>query len=372
MEFQRTKFAETVEILRSTASACNELAASIIIVNHNGWDDLNRCLQSLQITRLDKVEVLVVDNRSFYDAYQPLQEQFPFVRFIRSEVNLGFGAANNLGAQLAYGRILAFLNPDTVVEPGWLAALTKAIDADPSVGIATSRILLMNKPDCVNACGNDLHISGLALCRGMGKPVRSRSNEIKQVAAASGAAFAMRRDLFKAIGGFDETFFLYQEDTDLSIRVQMAGYRCIIVPESVIYHDYQLNFGPRKTFFQERNRYLMLIKSFHWRTLIVLLPALILSEIITWGFVILFDRSRIQNKLFAYAWALYWWQEIMQKRSATQKIRRTKDLDLLRRMTPYLDFGQACGNQFLVHVAHLIFDPLFVLVHSIALVIVDW
>lgn len=372
ISFQRTQFTDTLAMLRSPEFITVELAASIIIVNYNGWHDLERCLRSLQQSQIDGCEVIVIDNCSTDDSPRKIEDHFPHVRLIRSGINLGFGEGNNLGAKLAQGRVLVFLNPDTAVERGWLSPLLTALEEDPQAGMATSCILLLNDPARVNTCGNDLHLSGLALCRGMGQPVASRPNIKKRVAAVSGAAFAVRRELFEAVGGFDETFFLYMEDTDLSLRVQLAGYHCVLVPESVVYHDYSLSFGPMKTYYQERNRYLMLLKSLRWRTLLLLAPALILSEVITWGFVLLRDRARIRNKLFAYAWILFWWREIMQKRAETQKQRRVTDRSLLHITTAHLDFAQAGGSPLIARLAHLVFDPIFSALRWSALALVWW
>lgn len=370
--FQKNELIEALGLICPPVLVTAELAASIIIVNYNGWHDLERCLKSLETSQLTDCEVIVVDNSSTDDSPEQIERTFPYVRLIRSASNLGFGAGNNLGAQIAIGRVLVFLNPDTTVTPGWLSPLLTTVEADPQVGMATARILLMNDPDRVNTCGNELHLSGIAFCRGMGKPLASRSNDIRQVAAVSGAAFAIRRELFHQIGGFDEAFFLYMEDTDLSIRVQLAGYKCLFVPDSVVYHDYTLTFGQMKTYYQERNRYLMLIKSLHWPTLIVLLPALILSEVVTWGFVLLRDRSRIRNKLFAYVWVLFWWREIMQKRAQAQKQRRVSDRSLLHLTTAHLDFAQAGGNPLTARLAYWIFEPVFTALRWSALALVWW
>lgn len=380
--FLNTRFAETLAFLRSPENIHTQLAASIIIVNYNGWQDLERCLRSLEASQSQDCEVIVVDNCSTDDSPEKIKSTFPHVRLIRSNINLGFGAGNNLGAQIAQGRVLVFLNPDTTVQPGWLDPLLRALDEYPQAGMVTSRILLMDTPDQINTCGNDLHLSGLALCRGMGQckdvdqPIDHNDEKLPvkvvRVAAISGAAFAIRKELYESVGGFDDTFFLYMEDTDLSVRVQLAGYHCLYVPGSVVYHDYQLSFGPMKTYYQERNRYLMLLKNLRWPTLLILLPALILSEVVTWGFVLLQDRKRFRNKLFAYAWILFWWKEIMEKRAATQKLRRVSDRSLLRMTTPYLDFAQASGSGLISQLAHLVFDPLFAILRWAALALVWW
>ncbi|MDY0020535.1 MAG: glycosyltransferase family 2 protein, partial [Anaerolineae bacterium] len=265
---------------------------------------------------------------------------------------------------------LIFLNPDTEVMPGWATALIAALEANPQVGLVTSKVLLMQTPEQINTCGNAVHITGLTLCRGMGMPRQHYAGH-ETVNAISGAAFAMRRELFEALGGFDEIFFLYMEDTDLSLRARMASYQCLYVPDSVVYHDYQLTFGPQKTFYQERNRYLMLLKALKWPTLLVLLPALLLAEGITWGFALLNDRAHLGNKLRAYAWIIEHWQSIMECRRQVQALRRVRDRDLLREHAYKLDFEQVHSGM-LAHLAGAFFNPLFWALHRLILTLVWW
>jgi GT2 family glycosyltransferase len=297
-------------------------------------------------------------------------QRYPEVALLRSEANLGFGPGNNLAARHAAGEYLAFLNPDTEVEPGWLEALIAALETDPTAGLATAKILLIDDAGRINTCGNDMHLTGLTLCRGMGD-VRSTYAEPAEVGAVSGAAFAMRRDLFAALGGFDESFFLYVEDSDLSLRARLAGYRCLYVPGSVVYHDYRLHFGPQKTYYQERNRYQMLLKSLRWRSLLLLLPALALAELVTWGFVLLREPRRLAGKLRAYGWILGHWEQIMAQRCRVQALRRVPDRVLLRQTTYCLDYGQV-GVGLAARLAQTVFDPLFFLWRQLLLALVRW
>ncbi len=333
------------------------MKASVIIVNYNSLRHLERCLPALLPASGSGTEVIVVDNASQDGSAELVGRCFPQVRLVCSPENVGFGAGNNLGARQARGEYLAFLNPDTVVDPGWLAALIAALEADPGAGLATSKILLLNEPQKINTCGNDIHISGLTLCRGMGRPA-AEYNQPEAVDAVSGAAFAMRRDLFEALGGFDESFFMYMEDTDLSLRARLAGYRCLFAPASVVYHDYTLHFGPRKTYYQERNRYLMLLKCLRRRTLLALLPALLLAEVVTWGFVLTRQRRNPGNKLRAYAWVIGHWREVRAARRRAQALRRISDRQLLASARHDLGYEQT-GPGWPAKAAHLLFDPLF-------------
>ena len=365
-----TPLAGSEDLCSGTGGRKPSLKASVVVVSYNHRPYLPACLHSVLQSEGQDLEIILVDNASTDGSASYVEQAFPTVRVIRSETNLGFGHGGNLGAAQARGRTLAFLNPDTVVEPGWLDALLSALEADPQAGLATSKILLLNDPQRINTCGNDVHLTGLTLCRGMGLE-SSALAEPQEVGAVSGAAFAMRRDLFETLGGLDETFFLYMEDTDLSWRARLAGYRCLYVPSSRVQHDYALRFGPQKTFYQERNRYLLLLKSLRWRSLIVLMPALLLAEIVTWGFVWLREPRRWANKVQAYRWVLSHWGQVMEVRRRTQALRRVRDRELLALTTYRLAFEQSAGGP-LPRLASLVFDPLFFLLHRLTLAVIRW
>ena len=205
--------------------------------------------------------------------------------------------------------------------------------------MTTAKILLMSIPDRINTCGNDVHITGLTLCRGAGRS-KDTFTEPEEVAAVSGAAFAVRRDLFRMLGGFDEDFFIYMDETDLSCRVRLAGWRCLTAPGSLVWHDYNLRFGTQKIFLQERNRYQLIIKNFRWPTVAVLLPGLALAEAITWGFILLFGSTHWRKKLQAYEEIILQRREILNKRRVVQSLRKRNDREILRLMGWNLDFFQ--------------------------------
>ena len=330
---------------------------SLVIVSYNNRAEIEACLRSALRSLGQADELILVDNASSDGTAELAESSFPGLCILRPGNNLGFGAGSNLGALHAQGEYLAFLNPDTTVEPGWLEALLSALQDDPQAGMAASKILLLDDPQRINTCGNEMHISGLTLCRGMGQPEHSFSN-LEQVSAVSGAAFMMRRELFETLGGFDENFFMYMEDTDLSLRARLAGYTCLYVPGSVVYHQYTLRFGPRKTYYQERNRYWMLLKVLRKRTLLALLPALLLAELVTWGFVILRERRNWGNKLRAYADVFRHWKQLSLARRQTQALRRVSDCRLLAHAQYHLGYEQT-GHGVFPSLAHWIFDPLF-------------
>lgn len=342
--------------------------ASIITVNTNEKHRMLLYMPSVWATR-GNFEVIIADNGSTDGSIEYIEERFPMTRIIRNGKNLGFAGANNRGAEHARSNILVFLNPDTTVEPDWLVELLRPFK-DPRVGLTTSKILLMPDPQKLNTCGNNVHISGLTLCRGMNQPRENYPNS-EEVAAVSGAAFAIRREIFEQVGGFNESFFIYLEETALSLESWLRGWRCVYAPKSVIHHDYALRFGPRKVLFQERNRYLLQLQLYKWPTLIVLLPTLLLAEVVTWGFVITRDRGNWTNKFKAYAGVIGNWPAVMAKRRLNQSQRKVTDRVMLKHTTHQLDFGQVAKGG-LGGLAACVFNPLFWLLRAITLALVHW
>lgn len=329
-----------------------------------------RCLHSVLRAIGTDTELIVVDNASSSATADRIEAEFPRATLVRSPSNLGFGAGCNLGARRASGGYLVFLNPDTHVESGWIEALIDPLERDPRAGLSTAKILLSDAPDRINTCGNAVHITGLTLCRGFGAP-RSALGDPEEVPAVSGAAFAIRRELFHTLGGFDEDTFLYMEDTDLSLRARLAGWGCLYAPSSIVFHDYSLRITPRKVFYQERNRYLMLLKCLRWPTLFILLPALLLAEVLTWGFSLWSDRANLGNKLSAYGWVIRHWLQILRKRRAVQALRRSSDRALLVASGSSLDFSQA-GRGLVPRAARLVFNPAFFVLRTLVLILVWW
>ena len=356
------------------AESDRPLRASIIIVNYNGGAKIIKCLEALLKDAGHDAgsiaEVIVVDNASSDGSAEQIEVRFPGLKLIRAGKNIGFGAGNNLGAKHARGNSLVFVNPDTTVHEHWLSALLDPVDEPGARVLATSKIVMGNDPSRINACGNRVHLTGLTLCRGLNSPAEG-FNTIEEVDAVSGAAFAISSDLFQKLGGFDEEMFLYVEDTDLSLRAWLLGAKCLFIPDSVVEHDYALKITPLKIFYQEKNRYLMLLKVFRWPTLVVLSPALLGAELISWGFVLMADRNNIGNKIRAYGWVCSNRRSILKQRRNVQSLRQVRDRRILQKMAVVLDFGQAARGPVGAF-AHLVFDPFFFVMKLIVLAIVWW
>jgi GT2 family glycosyltransferase len=345
-------------------------AVSVIIASHTGRQHLQRCLPALLADDYPDFQVIVVDNASTDGTAEFVEQEYPSVKVIRNALNLGFSRASNMGAAHAPGEYLAFLNQDAVVRPGWLASLVVALEGHPKAALATPQILVLAQPHSINACGNQSHYTGLSFCRGAGQPAGSFT-QLEQVNAVSGAAFVMRKDVFEQLGGFDEDFFMYMEDIDLSWRARLAGYSSLYVPDATVYHDYALTFGPKKTYYQERNRWLMLLKILRWKSIALLLPALLLSEFITWGWIVLRDAKNISNKAKAYGWIVRNWRVVAESRRQAQTQRRVTDKELIGECVSTLAYEQLARGR-IAKAAQMAFDPLLTLLHLGSLRVMRW
>jgi hypothetical protein len=243
------------------------------------------------------------------------------------------------------------LNPDARPERGWLRSLVRALEDNPRAALATSKVLLASDPGRVNACGNTIHLSGIAFCRGLDED-QHRFVRPESVPAVSGAAFIARRDALDAIGGFDERFFMYLEDTELSLRARLAGWDIVLSPRSRVAHDYELNIPATKFYYLERNRLFMLVNIFRWRTLLALAPVFVLTEVGVWCFAFRTRRGLVNAKLASYLAFIGGLAGALRQRRRVQKLRRVSDRALLDSLSSSLPVSMTGGTSGLTRIAN--------------------
>jgi GT2 family glycosyltransferase len=228
------------------------------------------------------------------------------------------------------------LNPDTDLHDGALSALLDAVRAHPDALITPK---LLNPDGSVNACGNEMHYTGITTCRGIGEPADTYA-ETHPAPLISGAAFIARRALLAELGGFDARYFMYHEDADLSLRARSRGYRVLCAADAVVTHHYDLQMSPSKLYFLERNRLLTLLKNLEGRTLLRLGFPLLLTELATWAFALSRGPAYLGARARGYLWL---WRERRawtNERSQVQAQRRVPDAQLLAFTTAELPLDQ--------------------------------
>jgi GT2 family glycosyltransferase len=218
-----------------------EKKVSIIVVNWNGQRFLEDCLSSLCRQTYTKREIILVDNGSMDSSVLYVKENFPDVKIVELRDNTGFTGGNAAGLKSSDGEFVALVNNDTRADDQWLENLVQPMLDNSTVGICASK-LLFEAGRTINSAGDGLTTAAVGLNRGLGKDGALFSNP-EFVFGACGAAVLYRRRMLDEIGFFDEHFFLYDEDTDLNFRAQLAGWKCVYVPTAIVYHKSNATSG---------------------------------------------------------------------------------------------------------------------------------
>jgi GT2 family glycosyltransferase len=214
---------------------------AVVIPSWNSVGLLPRCLDSIG-EQCIPLELLVVDNGSSDGSIAYLEEKG--VRHLSLPRNIGFAAAVNLGVGAVSSPTVLVLNVDTVIAPGSRAALVEALDADPRLGGVQPHLLQFEgsgPPGSVDdirtySAGQALTRDGRAFETGAGEILRRAELCRREVFGVCGAACLLRRELFTALGGYDERYFAFYEDVDLNVRARIAGWRFECVPEAIVWH----------------------------------------------------------------------------------------------------------------------------------------
>jgi len=206
----------------------NKDLVSIIIVNYNGKEYLQKCLESLMKINYKDFEVIIVDNNSTDDSIEFVKNTYPSVIIIKLEKNYGFAEPNNIGVKIAKGDFLLFLNNDTEVSPNFIEKMVNVLNSDSKIAICQS--LLLKPNDEIDSSGDYVDELGRSYSS------RKKLTEVKEILSARGASMMVRKDSFLDLGGFDKKFFASFEDVDICWRAWLWGYKVVLVPDSIVHH----------------------------------------------------------------------------------------------------------------------------------------
>lgn len=238
-----------------------DLLVSVVIPTLSADARLRECAEALGRQTFRDFEIIVVDNSG--QSLVRRNEAAPGARVIENGANAGFGGAVNQGIRASAARYVATLNDDAVAHPRWLETLVEAMEQRPDAGMAASQVRLYGE-ERLDSAGMLVARDGSSKQRGHGRPPEDFP-VAEEALFPSGSAALYRRAMLDEVGGFDESFFLYCEDTDLGLRARWAGWKCLYVPLAVVEHHYSHTAGgasPLKAYYVERNRLFVLAKNF--------------------------------------------------------------------------------------------------------------
>jgi GT2 family glycosyltransferase len=293
-------------------------SVAIVILNWNGRNYLSKFLPHVLQSTYANFRVVVADNGSSDDSVSFVKTNFPNVEIISFSENHGFAKGYNLALAQVSADFYILLNSDVQVSQGWIEPLVALAETDQAIAACQPKILSFSKPgyfEYAGGCGGWLDSLGYPFARGRVfdycEEDTLQYEDISPVFWASGAALFIRSEVFHAAGGFDPYFFAHQEEIDLCWRLQLAGNKIYVCPQSVVYH---VGGGtlPRgnslKTYLNFRNNHIMLSKNLPWpRVLWVLCVRNLLDAVSAWKGLLSGDGGYFVAILRAHAAFVKWW-----------------------------------------------------------------
>lgn len=275
----------------------------LVVLNWNGKDIVEACLDSLQ-NQSFKAEIVVVDNGSIDGSDKTIESKYPSVHLIKKDKNYGFAGGVNIGISYSLGQgadAVALFNNDAVADKNWLEELVNALQGNPEVGIVTSKLMRSDKKH-LDSTGDFYSIRGIPFPRGRNTIDDGQFEKEELVFGASGGASLYRAALLKDIGLFDERFFAYYEDVDMSFRTQLAGWKVLYAPSAVAYHEVSATssrLGNFAHFHSNKNFYFLYIKNMPTKLFFKYLPSFLYQAARSAA------SSFVHFKVFSYSKALF-------------------------------------------------------------------
>jgi len=301
----------------------NESYVSIIIVNFNGGNILQECVDSIFQTVKRSFEIILIDNNSSDNSHLKCKENFPEIKLIESNENIGL-TARNLGIEKAKGEFIVFLDSDTVVTANWLENLIKSF-RENGEGLYQPKLMEKNRPDVINSAGNMINILGIGFSRGKGKKDEGQYEKFEEIGYTSGACTFTSAKVVKKIGSINKIFFSYHDDLDYGWRGWLQKIPSFYEPKSTVYHlgSPTLKWSGKKFYFLERNRWICLLYLYSTSTIIKILPILLFLEIGMFFYFLSkgFGCEKIKSFISIYKLK----NEIKESKKEIQKLRIVSD-----------------------------------------------
>lgn len=330
----------------------------IVILNWNGEAHLRRFLPSVVAAAPAGVGIVVADNGSTDGSLALLASEFPTVHVVRLDTNYGFAGGYNRALEQIEADIFVLLNSDVETPAGWLEPLLECLERNPDVAVVSPKLISFlerTKFEYAGASGGFIDFLGYPFCRGRilrtVEEDRGQYDDERDVFWVSGAAFCCRAGVFRALGGFDGDFFAHMEEIDLCWRMQLAGYRVRVVPQSTVYH---LGGGtlqtdsPTKVFYNHRNNLAMLFKcTSTGQRLLVAVARPVLDVLAALSYLVQGRADNFCSVFRAYRDFFRWHPALARKRRTIRATRKTATAKhvyggsiLLRYFLGWRTFGQ--------------------------------
>ncbi len=343
---------------------------AIILINYKDYAKkyLDDCLESIRRQDFSgEISLYIVDNETSDESFNYLKDKAPEAIIIKNKNNDGFAKGNNDALKLSIEEGLNYsilLNMDTISESNAISEMIKMAESDESIGVVQSRLMLWPEKQKINSIGNDTHFLGFGFCRGYNDLYKEEDIvDGSNIFYPSGAAVLFKNKVLEEISLFDEKYFMYNEDQDLGWRTWLAGYKCVLAKNSVVYHKYEFGRSISKYYFMDKNRIITALKNYKIASLLIFLPAFVIMEIGLFYFSIknkwLKEKIRVWKMFFSFSF----WRYIRKKRKEVNVLRKVKDYKILSMISGKIWYQEISSP--LLSVANIFLNIYFILAKNL-------
>jgi len=325
---------------------------SIVVLNYNGKEMLERCVSSLINQTYPNFEIIFVDNSSTDGSVEFIKQKYganPKLKIVVNDRNYGPVEGNNIGARLATGEYIVFLNNDTETERNCLSRLVNVLESDITIGAAGCKQLLMEDPKRLQGIGSFVDIYGFSYLEGEGEKDVGQYDRTIEIFSGGTTALIVRKEVLSKVGFLDSKFVYGLDDVDLCWRIWLSGYRIVYVPDARVYH--LVGSTSKKIpaqhllLHREKNRMAMLVKCYDLGSQLKVIPVVLFIDLITiLVFLIHQKTSYAKAVINALLWDLtnadyIWdqhakvkWQRKISDKEIMECMKKTNFMDLWHRL----------------------------------------
>jgi len=289
----------------------------------------SRCLDSLMSLTYPNYGVILVDDGSNDGSAKYLRNKYPKVNIVENSRNLGAAKSRNRGINLSQAKYIVTMDNDAALTPNWLVQMVDLMESDKNIAQASGKILFFDNPKLLAEAGGSMQFRGKCYDIGLGQSADDKKySQTRRVLIVSTASMIVRRDALKRLGGIADIYYYGYEDSDLSYRINSAGYKVIYYPEAVSYHALSTTvvktIGKKRVYYWMRNRLLMMLRNYELKNLIKYLPSNIRF---TLGDCY-HHPERIIPTILAWLWIIFNLPRIFIQRAKINRLRTVKDAEL--------------------------------------------
>ena len=321
--------------------ASDEKFVSIVILNYNDTEHIQKCIASVFKTIGCTFEVILIDNGSSDKSSNVCKQEYPEIRLFENEKNLAM-AARNIGIDNAKGNFIVFLDSDATVDPNWLHHLILRYHNNGE-GLYQGKILKQNDPETIINSGSLINIFGFGYANNNGIKNTINDDKFRSISFTSGACSFSSLETIKKIGYFDESNLLYltYDDVDYGWKALSLGIHSFYEPKSIIYHPDGTGskLNSKKIFLIERNRWICLLSYYTPKTILKLFPLFFLLEFGIFFFLLTKGNGKAKIKSFFSIITMY--NSIKKRRIILNKNKKLSDQEMVK---SFVDTIEISGN----------------------------